>query len=157
MDLPLTSLAKIAIAMRYARSGILCEANRVPDVREKSLWQALHCQRSAPLRRLAYTFVAPQRGQYACPWLSAQRSRMKTRSASSSDMRATDASVSVLAAGDKRECWGICLIRCFAVIYDGYCDWRQQISVIYNGFSLFMTGGDMALTDREKEWAGKAS
>src|SRR3954454_16488369 len=36
---------------------------------------------------------------------------MKTRSASSSDMRATDAKVSVLAAAERRKCWAICRIR----------------------------------------------
>jgi hypothetical protein len=35
MLLPLTSLAKIAIAIRYERSGILCAANSVPAVIEK--------------------------------------------------------------------------------------------------------------------------
>ena len=45
------------------------------------------------------------------PPLSAQRSRMKTRSASSSLMRATDASVSVRAAAERRKCWAIRHIR----------------------------------------------
>jgi hypothetical protein len=53
MDLPLTSLAKIAIAIRYDRNGILWNANSVPDVTEKSLRQALQRQRGAPFGRRA--------------------------------------------------------------------------------------------------------
>ena len=51
MLLPLTSFAKIATAIRYARSGILWKANSVPDVTLKSLRQALQRQRGAPFGR----------------------------------------------------------------------------------------------------------
>jgi DUF1009 family protein len=40
MDLPLTSLQKIAMAARYDLSGILCEANSVPAVSVKSFLHA---------------------------------------------------------------------------------------------------------------------
>ena len=51
MLLPLTSFAKIATAIRYARSGILWNANSVPEVTLKSLRQALQRQRGAPFGR----------------------------------------------------------------------------------------------------------
>jgi hypothetical protein len=45
MILPFTSLQNTAIAIRQVLSGILCQANRVPDVTEKSAPQALQRQR----------------------------------------------------------------------------------------------------------------
>jgi hypothetical protein len=42
-------LAKIAIAIRYDRRGILWNANNVPPVTEKSLRQALQRQRGSVL------------------------------------------------------------------------------------------------------------
>ena len=51
MLLPFTSLQKIAIAARYARSGSLWLANSVPDVIEKSFLQDRQRQRGALLAR----------------------------------------------------------------------------------------------------------
>jgi hypothetical protein len=45
--------------------------------------------------------------QNGLPPLLAQRILRKTASASSSDMRATDANVSVFAREERRKCWGI--------------------------------------------------
>jgi hypothetical protein len=53
MLLPFTSLQKMAMAARQSRSGLLCEANSVPEVIEKSLPQSLsrQRQRGAPFGR----------------------------------------------------------------------------------------------------------
>ena len=47
----------------------------------------------------------PHSGQTAAPSVSGQRTLRKVASASSSDMRKTDASVSVLAFEERRKCW----------------------------------------------------
>jgi hypothetical protein len=45
MLLPLTSLQNTAMPIRWVFSGSLCQANKVPDVTEKSPRQALQRQR----------------------------------------------------------------------------------------------------------------
>jgi hypothetical protein len=68
---------------------------------------------------------------------------MKTRSASSSDMRATDASVSVLAAADRRKCWAI---DCVSANIMAELAWLVHQNVcgyaIFNGGFANMSGHD---------------
>ena len=51
MPLPLTSLQKPATASRQVRSGSLCQANKAPEVIEKSRPHALQRHRSGPAGR----------------------------------------------------------------------------------------------------------
>src|ERR1041385_3899096 len=110
--------------------GSLRDANSAPDVSENSLRQALHSKHSKPVsRRKRYTSRQPHFGQTGSPLVSAQRAAMNVVSASSSDMRNTDARESVLAALESRKCWDICHIRYRDSEYDNFpSSCREKVS-----------------------------
>ena len=102
-----------AVALRAVdedRDGQEIVAERPFAVSEDRSRRDAELMRAAPAfphraRRELAPSRQPQCGQYGSPPLSAQRMRWNVARASSSVMRATALSESVLAAADKRKCW----------------------------------------------------
>jgi hypothetical protein len=82
----------------------LRQANKVPEVTEKSPPQALHRQRALSPRWQSWQVVQPQLGQTGFPSVVGHRSRAKTFWAPRSDIRMTLPMLSDRAAADRRKC-----------------------------------------------------
>src|SRR4051794_6939694 len=81
---------------------------------------------------------------------------MNTRSAFSSDMRATDASVSVRAAAERRKCWAISRISAtnLANILGRYALAVNSNLAYMSALTLFCEAA-MSFESKEREWADR--